>query len=89
VILQGKPYSLPYAEQRIRDRSYLEGKTVSEALTDAVSLCFTAGMIFRDRFVYYFLSNERRYEMELQAQMKFLKNLMDPDRYRELLSRYQ
>jgi len=89
VILQGKPYSLPYAEQRIRDRSYLEGKTVSEALADAVSLCFTAGMIFRDRFVFYFLSNERRYEMEVQAQMKFLKNLMDPDRYQELLSRYQ
>jgi hypothetical protein len=89
VILQGKPYSLPYAEQRIRDRSYLEGKTVSEALADAVSLCFTAGMIFRDRFVFYFLSSERRYEMELQAQMKLLKNLMAPDRYQELLSRYQ
>ena len=89
VIFQGKPYSLPYAEQRIRDRSYLEGKTVSEALSDAVSLCFTAGMLFRDRFVFFFLGNERRYEMELQAQMKFLKNLMDPDRYSDLVSRYQ
>ena len=89
VIFQGKPYSLPYAEQRIRDRSYLEGKTVSEALSDAVSLCFTAGMLFRDRFVFFFLGNERRYEMKLQAQMKFLKNLMDPDRYSDLVSRYQ
>ena len=89
VIFQGKPYSLPYAEQRIRDRSYLEGKTVSEALSDAVSLCFTAGMLFRDRFVFFFLGNERRYEMKLQAQMKFLKNLMDPARYSDLVSRYQ
>jgi len=89
VIFQGKPYSLPYAEQRIRDRSYLEGKIVSEALSDAVSLCFTAGMLFRDRFVFFFLGNERRYEMKLQAQTKFLKNLMDPDRYSDLVSRYQ
>ena len=89
VIFQGKPYSLPYAEQRIRDRSYLEGKIVSEALSDAVSLCFTAGMLFRDRFVFFFLGNERRYEMKLQAQMKFLKNLMAPDRYSDLVSRYQ
>jgi len=89
VIFQGKPYSLPYAERRIRDRSYLEGKTVSEALCDAASLCFTTGMLFRDRFVFFFLGNERRYEIELQAQMKFLKNLMDPDRYSDLLSRYQ
>ncbi|MEE8589696.1 MAG: hypothetical protein V3T35_00090 [Spirochaetia bacterium] len=89
VIFRGKPYSLPYAEQRIRDRSYLEGKTVSEALADAVSLCFTAGMIFRDRFVFFFLGNEKRYEMELQAQVKLLKNLMDPDRYSDLVSRYQ
>jgi len=89
VIFQGKPYSLPYAEQRIRDRSYLGGKTVSEALADAASLCFTAGMLFRDRLVFFFLGNERRYEMELQAQTKLLKNLMAPDRYQELLSRYQ
>jgi hypothetical protein len=89
IIFRGKPYSLPYAEQRIRDRSYLEGKTVSEALANAVSLCFTAGMLFRDRFVFFFLGNERRYEMELQSQVKLLKNLMDPERYQELLSRYQ
>jgi hypothetical protein len=89
VIFQGKPYSIPYATQRIRDRSYLEGKTVSEALADATSLCFTMGMLFRDRFVYFVLGSARRYEAELQAQLGLMKNLLDPERYQEILSRYQ
>jgi hypothetical protein len=89
VIFQGKPYSIPHAEQRIRDRTYLRGKTVSEALTDAASLCFTMGMLFRDRFVFFVLSSAARYEAELQAQLRLMKNLLDPERYREILSRYQ
>jgi hypothetical protein len=89
VIFQGKPYSIPHAESRIRDRTYLEGKTVSEALADAVSLCFTMGMLFRDRFVFFVLGSARRYETELQAQLRLMKNLLDPEHYREILSRYQ
>jgi hypothetical protein len=89
VIFQGKPYSIPHAEQRIRDRTYLRGKTVSEALTDAASLCFTMGMLFRDRFVFFVLGSAARYEAELQAQLRLMKNLLDPERYREILSRYQ
>jgi len=89
VIFQGKPYSIPHAEQRIRDRTYLAGKTVSEALVDAVSLCFTMGMLFRDRFVFFVLGSAGRYEAELQAQLRLMKNLLDPEHYRELLARYQ
>jgi hypothetical protein len=89
VIFQGKPYSIPYAEERIQERSYLGGMTVSEALVEATSLCFTMGMLFRDRFVFFFLSSARRYETELDNQLKLLKNLLDPDRYQELLSLYQ
>jgi hypothetical protein len=89
VIFQGKPYSIPHAESRIGERSYLGGKTVSEALADAISLCFTMGMLFRDRFVFFVLGSAPRYEAELQAQLRLLKNLLDPEHYREILSRYQ
>jgi hypothetical protein len=89
VIFQGKPYSIPHAEKLIRDRTYLEGKTVAEALTDATSLCFTMGMLFRDRFVFFVLGSAPRHEAELQAQLRLMKNLLDPERYREILSRYQ
>ncbi len=89
LILQGKPYSIPYAQQSIRDRTYLDGKTVEEALADATSLCFTMGMLFRDRFVFFVLGSAARHEAELQGQLRLMKNLLDPERYREILSRYQ
>ncbi len=88
-ILQGKPFHLPHGDRRIESNPFLEGKTVVEALSSAVSFCFTAGVLFQDRFVYYFLGRERRFEMELESRMKLLKNLLDPERYRELSSRYR
>jgi hypothetical protein len=89
VIFQGKPYFIPYGETPIRDRSYLKGMTVTQALADVTSLCFTMGMLFRDRFVYFVLGSAKRYETELQAQLGLMKNLLDPERYREVLFRYQ
>jgi hypothetical protein len=89
LIFQGKPYAIPYAEQRIRDKSYLDGMTVSQALADAVSLSFSMGMLFRDRFVFFVLGSARRYETELKGQLRLMENLLDPEQYRELLSRYQ
>ena len=63
--------------------------TVTQALADVTSLCFTMGMLFRDRFVYFVLGSAKRYETELQAQLGLMKNLLDPERYREVLFRYQ
>jgi hypothetical protein len=47
------------------------------------------GMLFRDRFVFFVLGSERRYDTELKGQLRLMKNLVDPEKYRELLSRYQ
>jgi hypothetical protein len=88
VVLRGKPYSIPYGDRRIEQDGYLKNKTVSHALADAVSLCFTMGMLFRDRFVFFVLSREKRYETEIESQMKLLKNLLQPEGYQELLSLY-
>ena len=84
IIFQGKPYSIPWANLQIEAPGGLEGRSVAEALSDAVSVCFTAGMLFRDRFVYYILSRENRYQSELEAQMRLLRNLLKPDRYESL-----
>lgn len=88
-ILQGKPFRLPHGQRKIEKSPFLEGKTVVEALSSAVSFCFTAGVLFQDRFVYFFLGKERRFEMELASRMELLKNLLDPEKYQELSSLYR
>ena len=73
----------------LREDQVEKGLSQAEALANATSLCFTMGMLFRDRFVYFVLGSAGRYEAELQGQLRLMKNLLDPERYREILSRYK
>ena len=79
IVLHGKPFALPHAERRLQSASILNGRTVQEALGDAVSVCFTAGIHFRDRFIFFFLGRERKYSAEMQAKMRALENLLDAE----------
>jgi hypothetical protein len=88
IVLQGKTFSLPHENGRIQTRSLLKGKTVVEALSLAVTMCFTAGLLLHDDFLSLFLGKEKRLGAELRARMKLMENLLDPESYRELSSLY-
>ncbi|MGD0728378.1 MAG: hypothetical protein ABSB63_22950 [Spirochaetia bacterium] len=88
IVLQGKTFSLPHENGRIQTRSLLKGKTVVEALSLAVTICFTAGLLLHDDFLSLFLGKEKRLGAELRARMKLMENLLDPESYRELSGLY-
>jgi hypothetical protein len=88
IVLQGKPFSLPHAGSRIQARSMLNQRTVEEGLADAVSICFSAGLYFQDRFIYFFLGRERKYAGEIEARMRTLENLLDSGALAELQNLY-
>ncbi|MBN1837385.1 MAG: hypothetical protein JW820_16140 [Spirochaetales bacterium] len=88
IVLQGKPFKVPHASVRIQSRTMLNGRTVEEALAIAVSVCFSAGLYLRDRFVYYFLGRERKYAAEIEARMSSLENVLDPGSMVELRALY-
>ncbi len=88
IILQGKSFTLPHESGRLQTRSLLKGKTVLEALSIAVTMCFTAGLLLQDDFLSLFLGREKRLAAELRARMKLMENLLDADSYRELSALY-
>jgi len=88
IVLQGKAFAIPHAGRRIQARSVLNQRTVEEALADAVTVCFSAGLYFRDRFIYFYLGRERKYAAEIEAKMRILENLVDPGTLGELQSLY-
>jgi hypothetical protein len=88
IVLQGKSFSLPYENGRIQARSLLKGKTVAEALSIAVTMCFTAGLLLQDDFLSVYLGKEKRLVAELRLRMKLMENLLDPESYRELSALY-
>ena len=60
IVLQGKAFSLPYENGRLQTRSFLKGKTVMEALSLAVTICFTTGLLLQDDFLSVFLGKEKK-----------------------------
>jgi len=86
-ILQGKPFVLPSGNLRTQVR-FLNGKTVSEALSIAVTVCFSAGILLQDDFLFRFLRSETKLQAELRAQLRLVENLLDPESYRELSGLY-
>ncbi len=88
IVLQGKAFSVPHENDRLEGRSYLKGKTVGEALSLAVTMCFIIGLLLQDDFLSVFLGKEKRLGAELHARMKLMENLLDPGSYRDLSALY-
>jgi len=88
IVLRGKAFSLPHQNERFRAGSPLAGKTVAEALGAAVTVCFTAGMLFQDDFVSMFVGKEMKLEADLRQRMKLIEHLLGPDQYRETSAQF-
>ncbi|HUJ74816.1 MAG TPA: hypothetical protein VL359_08155, partial [bacterium] len=88
IVLQGKAFSLPYERTRITSRSLLGGRTVAEAITTAVQVCFTAGLVFHDDFLSLYQGKEKRLSEALRQRMGMMETLLDPESYRDLAALY-
>jgi hypothetical protein len=88
VSLQGKPFSVPFETQRIAAPAFLAGKTVVEAITTTVTVCFTTGLLFQDDFLSMYHGKEARLADELRRRMALVENLLDPDSFAELSALY-
>jgi hypothetical protein len=88
VVLQGKAFSLPHEDQLIHSRSLLSGMTVGEGIATAVTVCFTAGLLFQDDFLSLYHGKEKRLAEELRRRMRLMENLLDPESYQELYALY-
>ena len=86
--LQGKAFSLPYENQLVQARSLLDEKSVVQAITTAVTVCFTAGLLFQDDFLTMYHGKEKRLADELRRRMDLIENLLDPESFGELAALY-
>ena len=88
VVLQGKAFSIPRESSRITAHSLLKGISVIEALTLAVSICFTAGLYFQDDFLSLFTGKEKKLSVDIQTRLRLMQNVLDPENFKELSGLY-
>jgi len=86
--LQGKAFTLPAESRKLQSHSFLGGKTVLEALSTAVSVCFTVGILFQDDFLALFLGKEKRILADLHARLRLVENVMEPENFQSLSKLY-
>ncbi len=88
IILKGKPFSFPSEEEPIRSRDCLNGKSLVEAVMQAIVVCFTAGVYFRDPYITLLISREEKLRREIRSTVQNLEHLLDAGDFRELQARY-
>lgn len=86
--LQAQAFALPHEAHHFPSGTPLAGRTVAEALSAAVTACFTTGLLFRDDFLTMFLGREKVLAADIRQRMKLMENLIEPEKFRELSQRY-
>ena len=84
IALRGKPFSLPYEENIIKSRTLINGRTVLEALTMAISMSFLAGIFFIDQNTTSLLIREQEIDQKMRSKLEILERIADPETYLEL-----
>jgi hypothetical protein len=79
MILHGKNFSISHGKRRILSTGVLNGKTVVEALTYFVSICFTIAVFYHYPPVYDPLEQEPRNSKELRSELEILSRLAGPE----------
>jgi hypothetical protein len=79
MILHGKNFSISHGKRSILSTGVLNGKTVVEALTYFVGICFTVAVFYHFPPVYGPLEEEPRNSKELRSELEILSRLAGPE----------
>jgi hypothetical protein len=79
MILHGKNFSISHGKRNILSTGVLNGKTVVEALTYFVGICFTIAVFYHLPPVYGPLEEEPRNSKELRSELEILSRLAGPE----------
>ncbi len=84
IILKGKAFSIPYEENVVKSRTIINGKTVLEALTMAISMTFLVGIFFNDQNTTSLLIREQEINQKMRSMLEILERISDLESYLEL-----
>jgi hypothetical protein len=83
MILRGKNFSLPHENRTIFSSTILDGKSVLEALSYVVSICFTIAVFLHYPPIYDLLAGETQVSKDLRSELETLNRLAGPGTIQE------
>jgi hypothetical protein len=83
-VLRGKSFILPYEEDLIESETIINGSTVLQSLTMAISISFLVGIYLNDQTSISLLKMEKNFELKIQSALEKLEKIIDNESYLEL-----
>jgi len=84
-INEGKPFALPYEDRKIASAGSLDGKTVKEALSSSVNICFLASVHFHDQATMELLEHGGEINDLIDNEMAVIKRIAEPSEYDDVV----
>lgn len=81
---KGSSFEVPLKEKIILRGGRTGKKSVAEALTFTVSVCYLICFVYRDKSIYALITNENMVLREITAKMEMLARLAEPEVYQEI-----
>ena len=84
IVLRGKQFILPYEDNIVESGTFINGRTVLEALTMVISMSFLMGVFFNDQNTTSLLNREQETDQKMRSILEILERVADPNTYLEL-----
>ena len=88
VVLQGKPFYLPYESHNLDSAGVLAGRSVAEGLTLICSICYLSSIYFVNSSITSILGRERRIADKLSGLTASLQRIMSPGGFQFIRNKY-
>jgi hypothetical protein len=87
-VLTGKSFKIPYENNKIKSKTELNGKTIAQAFSFIISVCFLACVFFQDRYTISLLDREKSVNDEIRLKLSMLERLTPPELYKDLKKKF-
>jgi len=83
-ILRGKSFSLPFEEESVISETLINGRSVHQSLTLAVTVIFLTGVYLNDQTSLSLLNMEKYIDQKMQSILEKLERIADQDTFQRI-----
>jgi hypothetical protein len=87
-MLAGRSFNIPFENSRIKSKTELNGKTIAEAFSFVITICFLTCVFFQDRYTVSMLDREKSINDEISLKLAMLERIADSEMYSQLKKKF-
>jgi hypothetical protein len=87
-MLSGRVFNVPFENSKVKSKTEVNGKTVAEAFSFVITICFLACVFYQDRYTISLLEREKSVDDEINLKLSMLERIADNEMYSQLKKKF-